>query len=219
MEGITRKYPLHIKCDKRVYMVLGEISSEYEPFKNGKGYIHDGYVWIFTTKKPTDSKVPYFWYEHGKICFGKMRDSLKEIFSVDKLLDLSFANTVYQMDPNEEIYDEDVLSDMNSSTTIFVPEIHEWDDCLKRLIKLAIHDKKINVNRLKSKMDKAYSLSNLKTALTGKTKMSIPNFIIWCDLLGLGFNITIYDNQTDEQNPLKDMIEYNSMKDSYEHIK
>ena len=122
------------------------------------------------------------------------------------------------MDPNEELYDENVLSDMNSSTSIFVPEINEGDDCLKILIKMAIKEKKINVNRLKSRMDKSYSLSNLKTALIGKTKMSVPNFIVWCDLLGLGFNITIFDNQMDEQNPLKHAIEYDSMKDSYTHI-
>ena len=217
MEG-TRKYPLYIKYEKRVYMVLGEITSDDQPFKNGKGYIHDGYIWIFSYKRPDDSKVPYFWYEHGKICFGKMREPLKEYFSEDKLLDLSFANTVYQMDPNEELYDENVLSDMNSSTSIFVPEINEGDDCLKILIKMAIKEKKINVNRLKSRMDKSYSLSNLKTALIGKTKMSVPNFIVWCDLLGLGFNITIFDNQMDEQNPLKHAIEYDSMKDSYTHI-
>lgn len=217
MEG-TRKYPLYIKYEKRVYMVLGEITSDDQPFKNGKGYIHDGYIWIFSNKRPDDSKVPYFWYEHGKICFGKMREPLKEYFSEDKLLDLSFANTVYQMDPNEELYDENVLSDMNSSTSIFIPEINEGDDCLKILIKMAIKEKKINVNRLKSRMDKSYSLSNLKTALIGKTKMSVPNFIVWCDLLGLGFNITIFDNQMDEQNPLKHAIEYDSMKDSYTHI-
>lgn len=217
MEG-TRKYPLYIKYEKRVYMVLGEITSDDQPFKNGKGYIHDGYIWIFSNKRSDDSKVPYFWYEHGKICFGKMREPLKEYFSEDKLLDLSFANTVYQMDPNEELYDENVLSDMNSSTSIFVPEINEGDDCLKILIKMAIKEKKINVNRLKSRMDKSYSLSNLKTALIGKTKMSVPNFIVWCDLLGLGFNITIFDNQMDEQNPLKHAIEYDSMKDSYTHI-
>lgn len=219
MEGtVTRKYPLYIRFEKRVYTVLGEITFDDQPFRDGKGYIYDGYIWIFSKKKPNDSKVPYFWYEHGKVCFGKMRDSVKEFFSTDKLLDLSFANTVYKMDPKEELYDEDVLSDMNSSTSIFRPEINPEDDCLKVLIKMAILEKNINVNRLKSKMERSYSLSNLKTALIGKTKMSIPNFIIWCDLLGLGFNISIYDNQTDDQNPLKYAIEYNSMKGTYEHI-
>lgn len=211
----TKKYPAYLAYDSRYMTVLGPLEVDVV-FKHGKGYVLNDQVWIFSNKKPTDSKYPYFWYEHGKILFGKVRDSIKDAFNVSNLKDLSLVNTVYKTDPKETLYDEEAISDMNAATSIFVPIIKDEDDCLKKLIKEVIIRKKININRLKSRMDKSYSLSNMKTALMNSTKMSVPNFIIWCDLLGISFDIFVQDNGTDQTNPLKDTIHYSSMTDIYE---
>lgn len=219
MEEQVRKFPMYLNLGTNIFSVMGELKAENQPFSNGKGYVYNDYVWIFSRTKPMNSKFPYFWYEHGNICFGKMRDSIKDDFHVSKLLDFSLANTVYKMDPNEELYDEEVISDMNAATSMFTPIINEGDDCQKVLIKMAILEKKVDINGKKSKMGKSYALSNLKTALNGTTKMSIPNFIIWCDLLGLGFRIQLFDNGLDTKTPLNGVLEYDSMTDTFEFNK
>lgn len=217
MENTTNgiKFPLMIKTNDRMKRVIGYISSEYEPFRDGKGYISDDRIWIFSRKKPNTSEYPYFWYEDGEIRFGKVRDSIKDDFTVDKLVSLDLMDTVYKLDPNEPLYDEQMLNDINASTSMFIPEIRENDDCLKKLIKMSIINKKINVNGLKSKLAHSYSLSNLKTALMNNTKMSIPNFIVWCDLLELKFDIIVDNTGLDDQFPLPKMIHYSSETDSF----
>lgn len=219
IEPITGlKYPMIVKSAGRIKTIVGPLSSESEPFRHDKGYILNDEIWIFNKEKPNTSEYPYFWYEHGKICFGKVRDSIKNDFRVENLSTLDPTYTVCKLDPNVPLYDEQALSDMNAATTMFEPEIKESDDCLKKLIKISILDKKINIARLKSVTPTSYMLSNLKTALINGTKMSITNFIIWCDLLGLTFDIIVSDNGTDYQNPLKKSIHYCGETDIYEKI-
>ena len=199
---------------ERIFHVLDEIRDGVV-FKNGKGYVRDNFIWIFLNNSPTDSKFPYFWYEHGKLCFGKIRSEIKDDFLLEKSRPSSLIDTVYKVDPNQQLYDEEAISDMNAATSIYCPIIKESDDFLKKIIKQVILFKRININRLKSKMDKPYVLSNMKTALMNDTKMSVPNFSIWADLLGIRFTIIIEDNGNDITNPLKKRIIYDSLTDQY----
>lgn len=213
---VERKFPVYLSTKNSCKRVVGYIDSEYEPFIDGKGYIYDDQVWFFSREKPKTSDIPVFWYEHGRILFGKTRETIKENFSVKRLRSMEPQDTLANLDPNVPLYDEKALSDINSATSVFVPEIKETDDCLKKLVKLTIIKKNININGLKSKMAKSYSLPNLKTALMNNTKMSVPNFLIWCDLLSISFDIFISDNGTDIHNPLPEQIHYNSLTDTYE---
>lgn len=199
---------------ERIFHVLDEIRDGVV-FKNGKGYVRDNFIWIFLNNPPTDSKFPYFWYEHGKLCFGKIRSEIKDDFLLEKSRPSSLIDTVYKVDPNQQLYDEEAISDMNAATSIYCPIIKDSDDFLKKIIKQVILFKRININRLKSKMDKPYVLSNMKTALMNDTKMSVPNFSIWADLLGIRFTIIIEDNGNDITNPLKKRIIYDSLTDQY----
>lgn len=210
------KFPLLLPCDNggRCFQVKDYIKDGVV-FTDGRAYVRDDYVWIFKKEPPTDSKYPYFWYEHGKICFGKMRDQIKNDFHISKAKSKDFVDTVCKVDPKEQLYDEDAISDMNAATSIYVPIIKAVDDFMKKIIKHVIILKRININRLKSKMDKPYMLSNMKTALMNDTKMSVPNFIIWSDLLGVRFTIIVEDNGTDPQNPLNKRIIYDSLTDKY----
>ena len=81
---------------------------------------------------------------------------------------------------------------------------------LKKIVKQLIISKKIDINRLKHKLPEKYGLTNMKSALIGKTKMSINNFNMWFELLGATYEITVTDNGTDTQNPLIGQIRYSS---------
>ena len=205
--------PSVLPLEGRMFLVLDDIKPDVV-FKEGKGYLYDDYVWVFETKKPNSSQFPYFWYEHGKIIFGKIRPELKESFKASNCVNLSYINMVNTTNPNKELYDEDVYAAMNAATTIFKPIINEKeDDPLKKLIKTAILSKDVNIRKYTTKFDKPYELSNKITTLTGKTAISIKNWIIFMDMLGLKYEVKISDSGFDPSDPLRKPLIYKSETD------
>jgi hypothetical protein len=62
----------------------------------------------------------------------------------------------------------------------------------------------------KNKFSNQYGLNNMKSSLNKGTKMTVLNFVRWCEILGLKWNMTVEDNGGDRSNPLPDVIEINS---------
>lgn len=210
-------FPLYIATKDATFTVLGAIGyvTDYVP---GKAYAaEDGYAYVYHEKKPKKSqRVPIFWFEDGEPVLLKS-GNFSEIsyrFELDNLRDYSLCKIVKDSDPNEKLFDAEAISDMIDAASVYKPIINETDDALKKCVKSAINAKDIDINRLKSTMDKKYMLSNLRQALTGKTKMSITNFNIWMESLGLSYDIIIYDNKTDPYNPLKQPLRYSSKRDA-----
>ena len=114
------------------------------------------------------------------------------------------------MKDGEVLYNEQEINDINDAQAVYVPIIKEKDDFLKKIIKQAIINKRIDVARLKYKTQEKYILPNMKAALDNDTKMSVVYFGHWCELLGLDFSICVYDNGTDTTDVLKNPIFYSS---------
>ena len=209
------KFPAYISVyGGKVIVVIGLLDDGYKvPFRDGKGYVKDGIVWVYKKEPPMDSECPYFWpAEHG-YCFGKLREENKAVFSVEQLKPFGVEDMAKDIKPNEQYYNEEMLSEMNASTEIYHPEVDLDDDCLKLSVKNAILLKHVNLTARKHVMEKPYHLANLKTALSNKTKMSVPNLLNWTDILGLKFKIIFTDSGTDVVNPLCAVMEYDSAKD------
>ena len=68
----------------------------------------------------------------------------------------------------------------------------------------------INCDGWKNKFTKPHTLNNIKSALIKPTKTSIPNFEQWAELLGFDWEIRIFDNGQDKNNPLKYDIVFRS---------
>ena len=183
-----------------------------------KGYVdEDGNIWIYCAEgKPKNCNAyPYFWFnEDGEKEFSDPPELIKKIYTVDNMIDMSVYKIIEDTQVNEELYDEDMLNDINSSSSFFVPTIRELDDFLKKIVKYAILQKGIDINGLKSKTDEKYMLPNMKSALQNKTKMSVIYFLTWMNLLGCDFEITVIDNGEDTKNKLKYPLVYRSYKDS-----
>ena len=79
---------------------------------------------------------------------------------------------------------------------IFKVPIEEIDDPLKKLIKCVIIKKHLNINDYKDKGSTPYLLNNMRSALKSKSKMMMPYFVSWCEILGLHFVLRII-NPTD----------------------
>ena len=103
-----------------------------------------------------------------------------------------------EKDPDIEI--------INNNSEIFTPTIRPEDDFLKYIVKKAILDKKINLKNYRERFSNDYALNNMKSGLSKSTKMTVPNFIKWCEILGLDWEMTIKDNGDDTINPLSENI-------------
>ena len=65
---------------------------------------------------------------------------------------------------------------------------------------------KVNLNLYKNRLGTEWGLSNLRSSLTRDTAMSTKYFKMWCEILGLDFEIRVSDNGTDKYAPLNDDI-------------
>lgn len=216
--------PVNINNIQKYITVCGFIVPETDgTYRKNKGYVNpdDNHVWIFNgSEPPLSNQLPYFWYDNHYICFGPMRDEVEKYFRVDKLVPWDITERAKLINPNEPLYDETALSDMNSAQSRFIPEVDEKnDDILKKIVKKTIIRKKVNTAKLKSRLGPSYSFSNLKTALTNTTKMSVPNFLTWMDLLGCKFKILLTDNGFDPSDKINGILVYDSATDEYTSYK
>ena len=209
------KFPAYLSVyGGKVIVVMSLLDDGYKvPFREGKGYVKDGIVWVYKKNPPMDSECPYFWPADHGYCFGKVREENQIVFSIDNLKPYGVEDMAKEIKPNMQYYNEEMLSEMNASTEIFHPEVSLDDDCLKISIKNAILLKHVNLTARKHVMEKPYHLANLRTALSNGTKMSVPNLLNWTDILGLKFKIIFADSGTDTVNPLCCVMEYDSAKD------
>lgn len=210
----TKNFPLYLPFKDRTYSVFGYIG-EVTEYKDNKGYIDPKTGKIYICSKdnpPVHIDVPIIYVdENNKYTLREANaPQTIEIFRDAYLHDLSYQNIMDTTVEGEELYNEQELADINAATSIFTPTINDDDDPLKKIIKQTIISKGIDINRLKHKMPQKYGLTNMKSALIGKTKMSITNFNIWCELLGITYEIIIMDNGTDTMNPLEYPIDFRS---------
>lgn len=207
------KFPGYISTSHSTTTVKGLIKgANPEDYVDSKGYVdpEDGMVWIYCRVKPLSSYVnayPYFWIEEvdneRKIVKSKPSELIKNAYKIENIMDSSVTTIINTTQENEELYDEAEILDINASVSFYVPIIYDDDDFLKKIVKMIIIEKGIDINRLKSKTDLPYMLPNMKTALQNKTKMSVNYFMAWMELLGCTIDVGIKDNGVDKTNPLK----------------
>jgi hypothetical protein len=215
-KGTSIKFPQYVSGNARAVSVVGYITDTNFNYEDGKGYLDDsGYVWIFCKNgKPKNSdEYPYFWIEDENIMYSIPDDEIRDKFNIDNMIDISLVNIIEKTKPNEVLYDEQEIQDMNSAASFYVPIINDSDDFLKKIVKNTIITKGIDINRLKGKTDQKYVLPNMKAALENKTKMSVVYFCCWMELLGCDFQIDIIDNGLDSTNKLKTDLIYTSNTD------
>lgn len=215
-KGTSIKFPQYVSGNARAVSVVGYITDTNFNYEEGKGYLDDdGYVWIFCKNgKPKNSdEYPYFWIEDENIMYSIPDDEIRDKFNIDNMIDISLVNIIEKTKPNEVLYDEQEIQDMNSAASFYVPIINDSDDFLKKIVKNTIITKGIDINRLKGKTDQKYVLPNMKAALENKTKMSVIYFCCWMELLGCDFQIDIIDNGLDSADKLKTDLIYTSNTD------
>ena len=167
------------------------------------GYIIRDFVYVYKGRCTPDGMGIYKDKNSGEFIIVDGNSKEKEKFSADKIIDMdieSIANKIKEQ--SERFTSEEDLEVMNNSAEVFAPKIKEDDDFLKQIVKQAVEEKQISIKHYKNKFSKPHTLNNIKSALINKTKTSINNFEQWAELLGFDWEIRIYDNGQDKQNPM-----------------
>lgn len=214
---MEKEFPIYLPYkNERIYSVQGYIDS-FDSYVVDKCYVEraSGRIFLYTNEKTT---VPtFFKNENGDLVYTEASlDEIADVFVIDNAYGLSTDSIIESTTGNEVLYNEDAIRDMNAATSTFVPVISAGDDCLKQLVKYSIKGMHVNVHMLKSYMTQKYAISNLKAALVGKTKMTIPNFNLWCELLGLDYEIIVKprdDGKIRFPKTLQEPLVYNSATD------
>jgi hypothetical protein len=106
--------------------------------------------------------------------------------------DLNLNNIIKVLHDNENFY-----CTYPESSKLFIPDIEEFDDVLKRAIKLALKAKNIDLDSCKDRFTDKNALFNFKQVIRNpKAKLSILLFERGCEALGLKYRIIL-----EEANP------------------
>lgn len=187
------------------------IFNEDKKLKKGFGYIKGNYVYIYhgkVEKRDIKKMNPGIYKDkNGNYVFVEPKEKDLPKYHVDNIIDLDMNSIFQQLKSNEENFiDPERVEVINNNAEVFVPTINEDDDFLKYLVKVAIIQKKINLKNYRGKFSNQYQLNNLKSGLNKGTKMTVTNFKVWCEILGLKWQFILEDDGTDRYNPLPEPI-------------
>lgn len=204
----------YLQSGLHTFSVLGYID-ETDNFIDNKAYVdkNSGKVYVYVSEPPSRSmltdRVPRF-YKNGETLEFKEPPGGNPDYVFDKTYSCTLDDIRKETVEGEQLYNREQIDDLNNAASFYVPTINDDDDFLKKTIKMTILEKGINVKSLQHRFEKKYAFSNILSALNGKTKMSVLNFIAWADLLDIKFDIYVKDigpNPT----PLGDrMVHYDS---------
>ena len=142
-----------------------------------------------------------------KIIFVEPKEKEKKKYDVDNINELSTSSIFDKVSQEtDKFIQPSDIEIINNNSEMFTPTIRPEDDFLKYIVKKAILDKKINLKNYKNRFTNEYALNNMKSGLSKSTKMTVPNFVKWCEILGLDWEMTVSDNGDDNINPLSEPI-------------
>lgn len=182
--------------------------------KLGDGYIIDKYVYIYRGKynKESSAGIPGIYKKKsGEIKLVEpVTKAHAEQLSVNAVLDVDPKVIVEELiSRKDDFVDLKTTEILNNNTVVFMPQIKETDDFLKKIIKKAIRAKGVNLANYKdSGTTNTWTITNLKSSLNRDTALSTKYFQMWCEILGLRLEGRLVDNGTDKISPLNEPIEF-----------
>ena len=136
----------------------------------------------------------------GQVIFA-MPEADKPKYVFDNIKDDSIQSIVKQAEKIDPKLRRQILRQINASSDVYIPELDSNDDFLKHLIKLVLHEKKIDIKQFKHKFPKSHGITNIKAALETKStpdgkkgSMTIANFEKWLEILDMEIEIKIKDS-------------------------
>lgn len=225
--GIAVSKDSVIITDDAVYNIemLGDIEdfTEEDAGKEDVVFIDNGYFYIYRgVLKHRDMSNP-------KPGIYQQRDSdgvitgyyLIEPETDEEKAEFDFNTHVATLNPVSIIdtanTKEELLIAIPESTKIFQPVLSENDDILKRVAKMALLAKNVDLDRYKDRFTNKNELFNFKQVIRGENKLSILIFNRGCEALNLKYSIVLEERSSSDVvgDALKEPIIVSS-EDTYE---
>lgn len=195
---------LSIEGDENIYIV----KPYYEGIELEKniGYLKDGYVYIYRGDivKQKKYKSGIFSDKKGNVIFA-LPESEKYKFEFNNIKDDSIQSIVKQVEKIDPKLRRKIMSQLRRSSDTYIPELDKNDDFLKHLVKLILHEKKIDLKQYKHKFPKSHGITNIKAALETKTSpdgkkgsLTVNNLIKWLEILDMDIEVTFKDSENSE---------------------
>lgn len=208
---LTTQLVIVIESDDEYYPV--SLYFEGEKLKKNMAYIRGDYVYVYYGKIPSNEvpEKPGIYKQNNDYVFIEPDKSQRNIYSVDNVYELNPSAIFDMIESNKaEFIQPEDIEVINNNSEIYTPTIKSSDDFLKYIVKKMIIDKKINLRNYKGRFNNEYALNNMKSGLNKTTKMTVTNFIKWAEVLGVDWELSVWDNRTDTINPLPDKITISS---------
>jgi hypothetical protein len=200
-----------IFIDDEVYEVY--TFNKIVKLKDKCAYVIDDYVYIYHGDcEMVNEDIPGIYLVDNNIYFNKPNKENRSKYTIDKIVDTEeVSDRIFNLIESGKVAMATVedIDIVNNNANVFTPVIHPDDDFLKIIIKKVILDKKINLKNYAHKFKDDSMMTNMKSSLGKSTKMTVSYFKIWCEVLGINWDMTISDNGTDKDAPLMNEIQVN----------
>ena len=206
---------ISIEGDENIYQVL----PYYEGIELEKnvGYLKDGYVYIYRgdISRQKKFKNGLFTDKKGNIKFA-LTELDKPKYAFENIKDDSIQSIIKQAEKIDPKLKRKIMREITNSSDIYLPELDPNDDFLKHLVKLILHEKKIDIKQFKHKFTKSHGITNIKAALETKTSpdgkkgsLTIGNLCRWMELLDMDIEVVFKDSE-DSELPCGKLFKYSS---------
>lgn len=207
---------ISIEGDENIYSVVPYYKG-IELEKN-TGYLKDGFIYIYRgdISKQKKFKNGVFTDKKGKVYFS-LDPEESDKFAFENIKDDSIQSIIKQAEQVDPNLKRKIMKQITQSSDIYLPELDQAnDDCFKHLVKLMLHEKKIDLKQYKHLFSKAHFLTNLKAALEVKSSpdgkrgsLTTSNLFKWLSVLGMDIEITCKDAEESED-PCGKVFKYDS---------
>ena len=185
----------------------------------GKGYvdINTNQIWIYNETQPEgkNSFYPIFWFENNKLHFSTITDEMKNKANVVNMVCLNLQYVLPTISNDSIVQNQRVKDLLSSGSSMVLPIVKQADDGLKKMVKCELREIKMSLSNLPV-IDKQHQTANMSSALKNGTKMSVPYFHLWRELLKRDAFVITGNIHADEDG--YHALVYNDSRDMVGHI-
>ena len=204
-----------IEGDENIYSVVPYYKGV--TLEKNTGYLKDGFVYIYRgdISRQKKFKNGIFTDKKGNVFFALDPDESSK-YAFENIKDDSIQSIIKQAEKVDPLLKRKIMKQITQSSDIYLPELDVNDDCFKHMVKLMLHDKKIDLKQFKDKFVKSHSLTNLKASLETKSSpdgkkgsLTYANLCRWLEILDMDMEIAFKDSENSEY-PCGKVFKYDS---------
>ena len=204
-----------IEGDENIYSVVPYYKGVI--LEKNTGYLKDGFVYIYRgdISRQKKFKNGIFTDKKGNVFFALDPDESNK-YAFENIKDDSIQSIIKQAEKVDPLLKRKIMKQITQSSDIYLPELDVNDDCFKHMVKLMLHDKKIDLKQFKDKFVKSHSLTNLKASLETKSSpdgkkgsLTYANLCRWLEILDMDMEIAFKDSENSEY-PCGKVFKYDS---------